>query len=299
MEPLTPEARQELERRLAGASSIMRQPCKVVVAGDWHGDGRWAVGAIWDAGRLLADEQLRVIVHCGDFGFWPYKVRDWSEGDRKPAGLQYLLDVQSALELADAHILVTPGNHDDYDAMEGWAEPGYPPYAAFMPDTPYGRLNRIHVLPRGHRWTWHGRTWLSAGGAVSVDRLLPPPARVEHESWWPQEEITDEQEAAIIGHGHADVMVTHDYPARVQHSFDHHLGPHFHPGDLERAARHQRRLQRIVDAVQPGWLIHGHLHRAYSRTYDWGWGSVEVTGMNMNGERGNYAVLDVRTMTWQ
>lgn len=272
-------------------------PEKVLIAGDWHGNTRWAVDVIWRARKLLEGEELKVILHLGDFGFWPYKVKDWAAGDRKPDGLQYLLDVQSALELADAHLWVTPGNHDDYDAMDRWQ--GYARDVRVFPQTPLGEMDRIIVLPRGDRWAWHGRTWLSVGGAVSVDRLLPSPGRFPHESWWPQEEVTDEQEAAIIAGGHADVMVCHDYPVRVQHSFDHHFQPGFHPDDLWRAARHQERMQRIVDAVQPSHYMHGHLHRRYGRTYDWGWGPVKITGLGMDGSAQNFAVLDVRDMTWE
>jgi hypothetical protein len=257
---------------------------------------------------------MRIIVQLGDFGFWPYKWKNWADGDRKPDGLQYLMDVQSALELAGAFLLVTPGNHDDYDALERWTEPGYPEYAAFQPDSPFGRMNRIFVLPRGHRWTWHGRTWMSVGGAVSVDRISG--RRVEHESWWPQEEITDEQEAAIIARGHADVMVAHDYPTAVAltfHAVDHHQGRQrvtdggrsfyvyngFHPIDLDRSAAHQERMQRIVNAVQPEHYLHGHLHIRHARRYRMPYGDCQVTGLGMDGEPGNFAVLDIRGMEWQ
>lgn len=287
----------------------MSDPEKVLIAGDWHGNRRWAVDVIWKSRKLLESEEQRIIVQLGDFGFWPWKVKDWAPGDTLPDGLRYLMDVQAALTLADAYLMVTPGNHDDYDALERWQEfPG-----TFHPDTPQGRLDRIYVLPRGERWQWHGRTWLSAGGAVSVDRLLPRPGRVQGETWWAQEEITDEQEAAIIAGGHADVMVAHDYPGRVHHEFDHHFTggvitdggrrfyerPMFHEDDLARARAHQDRMQRIVDTVQPSHYLHGHLHRAYSRTYDWGWGPVEVTGLDMDGSPSNFAVLNVRTMEWE
>jgi hypothetical protein len=280
----------------------MTDPQKIMVAGDWHGNARWAVDVIWRARKLLADEPARTIVQLGDFGFWPYKWKNWADGDRKPDGLQYLMDVQSALELADAHLLVTPGNHDDYDALERWTEPDYPEYASYMPDTPYGRLSRIHVLPRGHRWTWHGRTWLSVGGAVSVDRISG--RRVQGESWWPQEEITDEQEAAVIARGHADVMVCHDYPTAVAltfHGTDHHQASDFgfHKIDLDRSKAHQARMQRIVNAVQPEHYLHGHLHIKHSRRYRMPYGDCQVTGLGMDGENGNFAVLNVKTMEWE
>lgn len=279
---------------------VLAGPTRVVIAGDWHGNSRWAVPVIWNTRSLLPDESPRIIVHCGDFGFWPYKVKEWGPGDKKPEGLQYLLDVQSACELADATMLVTPGNHEDYDAMETWTDPGYPEYAAFQPNTPMGRMDRIFVLPRGHRWTWHGRTWLSVGGAVSVDRLLPRPGRIQGVSWWPQEEVTWEQAGKIMEHGHADVMVCHDSPAMVPIPDDHHMQPYFAPEDMERAKAHSRLMQAIVDDVKPSWYLHGHHHRRYTRELDFGWGPIRFDGMGMDGDAtGNIGVLDVRSMTWQ
>jgi len=75
--------------------------------------------------------------------------------------------------------------------------------------------------------------------------------------WWPDEEITGEQEAAIIGGGHADVMVCHDCPAGVPHAFPP-PPPEWSPADLARNDAHRARLQRIADAVRPDHLKHGH-----------------------------------------
>jgi hypothetical protein len=77
------------------------------------------------------------------------------------------------------------------------------------------RRGRLYHLPRGYRWKWHGRRWLACGGGVSLDRAC----RRGGIDWWPQEEISDLQEAALIGAGVADVMVCHDCPAAVAHSF--------------------------------------------------------------------------------
>jgi Calcineurin-like phosphoesterase len=264
-------------------------PEKVLVAGDWHGNRRWAVDSIWKARKL---DEPRIICQLGDFGFWSYKHKEWAPGERHPEALRYLEDVQSALELIAGEIWVTPGNHDNYDDIDKWV------LDQAEDRIPVPGFGRIIVLRRGARWQWHDREWLSAGGAVSVDRLLPRPGRVPHESWWPQEEITREEELAIIADGYADVMLAHDYPARVHHEFDHHKDPFFHPDDLERAQLHTERMQRIVDGVMPKWYMHGHLHRNYGRVYDWGWGPVQVSGLGMDGDPGNLAVLDVRSMEW-
>lgn len=274
----------------------MSDPERVLVAGDWHGNRRWAVDVIWKSRKLLETEEQRIIVQLGDFGFWPYKVKDWAPGDTLPDGLRYLMDVQAALTLADAYLMVTPGNHDDYDALERWQEfPG-----TFHPDTPQGRLDRIYVLPRGERWQWHGRTWLSVGGAVSVDRLLPRPGRVQGETWWAQEEITSEQADAIIAAGPADVVVAHDCPHFVNVPFDHHMGPYFAPEDLERAEAHRRRMSRIAEGVLPEFWMHGHYHTRYQRDYRANGERVaRFDGLGMDGDSGNFAVLNIRTMEWE
>ena len=57
---------------------------------------------------------------------------------------------------------------------------------------------------------------------------------------------------------------------------------------------------RVVDAVQPSHLLHGHLHRSYQRTCDFGYGPVEVTGLDCDeGDGANWAVLNVKSMTWE
>jgi hypothetical protein len=51
--------------------------------------------------------------------------------------------------------------------------------------------------------------------------------------------------------------------------------------------------------VQPGWLLHGHLHRSYQRVAEFGYGPCEVTGLDRDEGRGaNWAVLNVKRMAW-
>jgi hypothetical protein len=256
-------------------------PGRILVAGDWHGDRKWALKVIGQARELLASEDRKVILQLGDFGIWP-----------GAGGVEYIHDLAAGLADDEHELLFTDGNHEDFSWLElveqGKRHPGgrsYPPFSI---------APSIWWLPRGYRWEWHGRTWLACGGGVSLDRVI----RTEGRDWWPQEEITDEQEAAIIAGGHADVLVSHDRPSGVAHTFpdrpswwDQH--------DVDRSERHEERLQRITDAVQPSHILHGHLHRYYSRTCDFGYGPVSVNGLDTNGTPGNYAVLDVRTMAWE
>jgi len=260
-----------------------RDTSRIVVAGDWHGNAGWAQHVIGMAAGRLDDKNpsaLRIIFHLGDFGVWPGE-----------AGEKYLRQVSEALRAADMVLWFVDGNHEDFPQMHAKVErnrrmfPGGIGETEIAPD--------IYWQPRGTRWMWHGRQWLALGGAVSLDKAI----RAEGETWWPEEEITDEQEREVIGGGHADVMVTHDCPAGVTHTYPP-PPPFWDVRDLARGDAHQERLQRVVDAVQPSHLMHGHLHRSYQRVCDFGYGPVEVTGLNRDGEKWNYAVLDVKSMTW-
>ena len=101
-------------------------------------------------------------------------------------------------------------------------------------------------------------------------------------------------------------MVTHECPSSVVHRFPQPPG-WWDPADLARSDAHRERLQQVVDAVKPGWLMHGHLHIGYQREVTMAHGPVEVTGLNCDGSgyphilhvQDNWAVLDVQDMTWQ
>ncbi len=256
-------------------SELTTGPRRIVVAGDWHGDEEWAISVIRRVPRLLAAESQRIVLHLGDFGIWP-----------DLHGKAYLDRVSGALAEAEAELWFVDGNHEDFAQLGKLDEnPG--------PDGRVMVAPRIMHLPRGYRWNWHGLTWLACGGAVSLDRAV----RTEGVDWWPEEEITTGQEAAISRGGHADVMVCHDCPSGVAHTFAH-PPPEWAAEDLARNDAHRRRLQRIVDAVMPSYLMHGHLHRAYQRTCDFGYGPVKVAGLDADNRLRNFAALDVTTMQW-
>ncbi|ROO84524.1 calcineurin-like phosphoesterase family protein [Actinocorallia herbida] len=241
------------------------------MAGDWHGNSSWAHRVIRALPELLPEESPRLVLHCGDFGVWP-------------GGEKFLRKVDRALAEVDGVLGFVDGNHEDFSALH--AAPRFEGKGAVR--------ERIWHLRRGHRWTWHGRTWLALGGAVSLDRSF----RVQGRNWWADEEITRAEAAEIGAAGPAEVMVTHDCPASVEHVFRP-LPPWLSGRDLADGVAHRALLQDVVDEVRPSHLMHGHLHRAYRRTVPMAHGPVEVTGLESDGARtGNWAVLDVRTMHW-
>jgi hypothetical protein len=250
-------------------------PARIGVAGDWHGNTGWAVRAIRRLCAQLPPGAPRIVLHLGDFGIWP---------DR--GGADFLARADAALADAGAQLWFVDGNHEDH-AMLGRLAPGAD-----------GRrlvTDRIWHLPRGYRWQWHGRRWLALGGAVSLDRA----ERTAGRDWWPEEEITGAQAAAVAAAGRADVMVTHDCPAGIAHAFTA-PPPTWSRADVARSDRHRELLAGVAAAVRPAWLMHGHLHVYYRRTVDLGWGPVAVTGLDCDSaQQGNWGILDVTRMRWE
>lgn len=249
-------------------------PEHVLVAGDWHGNLRWALHVVSRLPRWLPDESPRVVVHAGDFGAW----RSYAH---------YLDDLNEALIENEAQTYFVHGNHEDLPYLHELA-------GTADPRQPVQVRSNITWLPQGYRWTWHGRTWLALGGAVSVDRAL----RAEGWDWFPEETITEAHARRVTADGHADVMVCHDAPSSVRLRLP---APSrlWAARDLARSDRHREQLQDIVDAIRPSHLLHGHYHLEHDTTVEMEHGPVAVTGLDCDGTiRGNYRLLDVRTMTY-
>jgi hypothetical protein len=250
-------------------------PTRIGVAGDWHGNTGWAVRAIRRSCAALPADAPKIVLHLGDFGIWP---------DR--GGQEFLARADEALASAGAQLWFVDGNHEDH-AMLARLRPGA--------DGRSRVTDRIWHLPRGYRWSWHGRQWLALGGAVSPDRA----ERTAGRDWWPEEEITAGQAAAVVAGGPADVMVTHDCPAGISHAFTA-PPPSWARADIVRGDRHRQRLADVAGAVRPRWLMHGHLHEYYRRTVDLGWGPVTVTGLDCDGaQHGNWGILDITQLRWE
>ena len=156
----------------------------IAFAGDWHMNARWVPTAV----RHAAEQGADVIVHLGDFG---YTFR-----------AEFLQSLQRALDEAGLVLLFIDGNHENFAALLS------------LPVGANGlrRLtDRIWHLPRGFRWTWGGVRFLALGGAHSVDQ----PWRRLGTSWWPEEVLSEQDVAAAVAGGPADVLVSHDCPAGV------------------------------------------------------------------------------------
>jgi predicted phosphodiesterase len=206
----------------------------VALAGDWHGDDRWAQ---WILTELHA-RGVRVVVQLGDFGVWPV------DDDGRP----FLDAVQACLSRLDMLLLFLDGNHDDLDQLEAWERDG---------DGVARLREQIWHLPRALRWTWQGVRFAALGGATSLDARHRRP----HRSWWPQEALRPHQVDRLTSGGVLDVLLTHDAPALAAVPGLSSSG--WDPGALEVARWHRRQLQDAADATRPRLLVHGHMHVRY------------------------------------
>jgi predicted phosphodiesterase len=255
----------------------MKDPNHVVLAGDWHGNTGWACHVVEESAKLLADEEQKIIIHAGDFGVWPGQE-----------GRDFLDDLSGVLSAYEIEVWFVDGNHEWHPELIALREEGsghgLVPIDRESLDEAY-----IRWIPRGHRWSWHRKTWMGLGGAVSVDAAV----RSKGRSWWPEETYTGEQLAYARRAGKVHVMVTHDSPSAVRMNFG--TPPSFwDPMDLARADAHREQLQDLVDVVQPKVLVHGHYHQVVRTTIEpYG---TQVIGLDMDGVDGNYTLFDTRKL---
>lgn len=237
----------------------------VALAGDWHGNIRWAQAFIREVGQF----SINRIYHMGDFGIWPGE-----------SGENYLDHLNKTAAFFDIEIWVTPGNHEDYSQIN---------------EVPVGEdglqwiRSNIALVPRGHRWEHDDRTFVSLGGAPSIDFEM----RTEGIDWWRDEMITLEEAEKVAANGHADIMLAHDAPNDSTDTVQAIIDTPADKSGWSRAglayAAEGRELTNIaVAGVKPKLYVHGHYHVADDT------GPVDGTrylALNADGSTYNFALL--------
>lgn len=240
----------------------------VALAGDWHGRVHW-IGTAIPALHHAAPE-VRTILHVGDL--WP---------DEKTL---VTIDHHAALAGID-RVLLTTGNH------EPWGD--ITPALAAAEGAPARLSETVFVLPRPYRFEIGGRTFLSLGGATSIDRR----DGVQGLDWWEDESIGDDMVNVAIAGGRTDIMLTHESPAStpvkaVRRILD--LNPERMPrSDLAIAAASRQQVERVWNAVRPTILVHGHIHAPGAGTTVDG---RRVVSLGCDGQPGNLELLDLATL---
>lgn len=243
----------------------------VGLAGDWHGDTRWARAAI----QRFSEAGIQRVFHLGDFGLgWP---GGWG---------QYINEVAGACIKHNVFIDVIPGNHENYD----WIR------SRLLSQAPEDGIititGKIRVLPRNYREsTYYGRTILALGGAPSIDF----PNRIEGRSWWKDEMLTLEDVEKAASDGHADVMLCHDSPDggtdEVQRIIDD-ANPMWSDAGLAYAREGRLLMNIAVEGVRPKVFAHGHFHVAGEKQTE----HTKFLSLADNGKRRNLAILDIETL---
>ena len=251
-------------RSEVGAVPTVRDQATVGVAGDWHGNTRWAVRALAD----FRDAGVTTVWHLGDFGLWP-----------GPTGNDYLDAIEGACVRLGITILVTPGNHEDYAQL------------AQVPGVPLWVRDHIAFLPRGHRFTVNGWHVLSFGGAPSIDFEF----REEGVSWWPAELPADDEVDAAIAGGPCDILLLHE-SANAPHltgAVSRIVGSNssgWSDQGLAYARLGRERITRLRAGVRPHMALHGHYHVADIAKHGDGSWTVSLGG---DGGDGNLGLLQL------
>jgi hypothetical protein len=126
-------------------SPFDRSDSIVALAGDWHGSVGWVQQVIpW-----LRRQGIKTIYHVGDLGYY---------GPHDP----FVDSLEYWLNAADINLAFTPGNHENWDALDQLfgSTTGAP--ARISP--------HVWALPRGHRWAHGGRSFVSLVGRRTADR---------------------------------------------------------------------------------------------------------------------------------
>lgn len=248
---------------------------RIVIAGDWHINADWAISAL----GAIAASGIKDIYHVGDFGFWP-----------DARGEEYLRVIDSHLASTGSSLVVTPGNHDDYAFIN----------SLDLDSEGFLRASdNVKVIPRGHRWSVDGVSFVSLGGAASIDYET----RTEGMNWWREEAITYGDVMRTAGGGNADVMIAHDAPNGVEAlSWTSKADTKKHsPEALMYSAESRYMMTHAVDGVRPKVFFHGHYHNAYMETVNLGLPDdlykVMSVGLGKDDETGNLAVLDLTDLS--
>lgn len=226
----------------------------VGVAGDWHGNVSHALKTL----ELFAKNQVRYIFQLGDFGVFGSLLEHSAD--------KFRTRIARRLEANDQWLLVTLGNHENYDLVERFSTVEDGEFTGFNYEP---KASRILYFKRGQSLTISGRNFLSIGGAASIDYRWrqewnsSPKARAK--VWWPQERITvldvENTKAEAKRLGSVDVLLAHDVfaaaPVVGSHRADH---AKWTAGEFEFAQTSRIALQKVAEAVLPKLWLHGHYH---------------------------------------
>ncbi|MQB01332.1 MAG: hypothetical protein GEU78_13740 [Actinobacteria bacterium] len=185
------------------------------------------------------------IVQLGDFGWFP--DTSW--------GIEFIAAIATQAKRRRVHVHFIDGNHEDFGDLFFMKE--VPEEADDVTPEGFIRLrSHLNYIPRGTRWEWDGVSFLALGGAYSIDK----DGRIEGRSWWPQEDITDD-DVRRCGADPVEVMLTHEAPMGALDT------PSFESVPMKAHARaseaNRIKIRNVMNDCRPRLLVHAHHHHRY------------------------------------
>jgi hypothetical protein len=247
---------------------------RVAIAGDWDEHFGWAFAVL----RSLRDTDpaVHTLLHLGDFGLFP-----------DAQGEHYLRTLDKICRGGGVdRILVTPGEREHW----GWLDHLF----ASEPGSAIQLSDAVWVLPRGYRFRLAEATFLSFGGAASIDASL----LTEDIEWWPSELARDAEFELALSGGKVDVMLTHeavDGGTLMVDAVNNSNVRGLNELDREYSAWSRRSLTRLWHDLSPKVLTHAHMHLADQNVLDDG---RRVYALDRFEHSRNIGVLNLVDLDW-
>jgi predicted phosphodiesterase len=151
----------------------------VIVTGDVHGD----FGALNELISKKKKHGLKLVICCGDFGYWPQGPDKIIKGI-SPQGVK---------------IIFCDGNHENHHALRDRKSDEIVPGVFYMPRGSTYKLD-------------DGRNILFMGGADSIDKQWRTPGF----DWFPEEHII-QKDMENLPDEKVDIFITHTCPTELLH----------------------------------------------------------------------------------
>lgn len=201
-----------------------------------------------------------LIIQLGDFGFFPDKK--WSQ--------DFLDHISTLAVTRNIEVWWLDGNHEDHDKISLMTKGRNDSrFLTSIEDHAWGGL---YYLPRGYKFQLDGVSFMSYGGAYSIDRW----SRVKYKTWFPQE-VIDPADIETIPKEHVDVLLSHDAIYGYDFPYDENL-----PESIW-SAEQRRHLLQLAYKTTPHMAFCGHHHMRATYGVHHAIGKTECHIMNMNG----------------
>lgn len=234
---------------------------KLMILGDTHCNLTETLGDIVHAAHHV---DIDLIIQIGDFGIWD---TNW--------GYQFLSGVNNLLDNLGLELWFIDGNHEDFHFLDRLRE-------SPTDVQPLINFENIYHIQRGSIFTLGNKVAMGVGGAVSIDKKI----RIVGESWWPEEEITNEQQDFVIKQAtrfSPDILFTHDAPTNVPMSY---------LKDDPESTVHRQKLKDIGMACSPHRWFHGHYHAFMNYEFPMIDPNTYVHGLGRDGDVNNWVIYD-------